>query len=253
MADMRKEDENSSRNNKGKGKGTEAYSGGERSGMAVMRPGNDASAPQGQDAFAQARARGVVDNAREMGGNAITVTIYADGFTVNDGPLRPLSDPKNKKFLDDIQSGQLPQELKKEDPNETVELAVQDKRPAKYEKPSSSSINAAPTSLTNPIKPGQADLTQGSTAGPTATGAGEVNIDRSKPVTTIMIRFGDGRRQTQEFNEDAIVNELFEFVASCVGTSEFSLIEGFPPKPILDKSKTIKEAGLMKGSISVKN
>ena len=58
------------------------------------------------------------------------MTLYADGFTVNDGPFRPASDPANQKFIDDIQAGDCPAELRKG--TAPVDVAVQDKRKEKY-------------------------------------------------------------------------------------------------------------------------
>jgi len=84
-------------------------------------------------------------------------------------------------------------------------------------------------------------------------------VNADKPVTSVQFRFGDGRRQAQEFNEDALVEEIFAFVAQVTGVDveSFTLMDqgGFPPKPIPAeaKSKTIKEAGLAKGMIMVRN
>ena len=46
------------------------------------------------------------------GGDAssrIVVTLYKNGFTVNDGPLRDKTSPVNAKFLADLEKGQAPQ------------------------------------------------------------------------------------------------------------------------------------------------
>eukprot|EP00391_Amoebophrya_sp_Ameob2_P013953 CAMPEP_0178999598 /NCGR_PEP_ID=MMETSP0795-20121207/10157_1 /TAXON_ID=88552 /ORGANISM="Amoebophrya sp., Strain Ameob2" /LENGTH=256 /DNA_ID=CAMNT_0020692405 /DNA_START=133 /DNA_END=903 /DNA_ORIENTATION=+ len=256
MADMRRDQEADRDAKKGKGKkGIESYSGGERSGMAVLQPGQGQENPDSSgaaDAFAAARAAGAVTGGSLPHGSA-QITLYADGFTVNGGPLRSLADPKNKKFVDDIQAGNAPEELQAAD-GTPVHIAVIDKRPAQYEAPGAAAMTGSSGSSSyKPIQPGQADLSQGATAGPTATGAGSVTVDPSKPVTSIMIRFGDGRRQTQEFNEDALVSDLYKFVEDCTGVSEFKLTEGFPPKPIIDKVATLKAAGLLKASINVKS
>jgi len=117
MADMRREEEEAKKNAKGRGKQVEHYSGGERSGMATLGPedvGGQSSDPN--DPWAAARAAGALLGQGEQpaDANSSTITIYADGFTVNNGPLRPMSDPANKKFMDDIHSGVCPDELKKE-------------------------------------------------------------------------------------------------------------------------------------------
>jgi hypothetical protein len=37
--------------------------------------------------------------------------MYANGFTVNDGPLRLYSEPENKEFMEQLQNGKKPKEL----------------------------------------------------------------------------------------------------------------------------------------------
>ena len=32
----------------------------------------------------------------------MNIKLYRNGFTLNDGPLRPFSDPQNKQFMDSI-------------------------------------------------------------------------------------------------------------------------------------------------------
>jgi len=252
MADMRRDQEDQ---RKGRGKQVEHYSGGERSGMATLGPAEGAQSDPGSlnpnDPWAQARAAGAVLGQGEepVDPNSSMITVYADGFTVNNGPLRPTTDPLNKKFLDDIHNGVCPEELRKPD-GSRVDVKVTDKRQEKWSPPQQMGTQLGGN---KPIQPNSADCSQGSRAGPTATGTGEVIIDSNKPTTEIMIRFGDGRRQTQQFNEDASVEELFAYVSACTGATEFKLIEGFPPKPIIDRTKTLKEAGLLKGSVTVKN
>ena len=81
--------------------------------MAVHQPGpGGGGAADPADPFSAARAAGAVDQSGNMDSVETTVTIYADGFTINDGVFRPLSDPLNKKFYDDIHAGQCPDELR---------------------------------------------------------------------------------------------------------------------------------------------
>lgn len=39
------------------------------------------------------------------GASRRTITMYRNGFVVDDGPFRPLEDPENVRFLRDINSG----------------------------------------------------------------------------------------------------------------------------------------------------
>lgn len=42
------------------------------------------------------------------------ITLYKNGFTVDDGPLRSNTDPANKEFLQDVSGGHVPRELERE-------------------------------------------------------------------------------------------------------------------------------------------
>jgi len=255
MASVRREDEA-----KGKGKkGTEAYSGGERSGMAVYHPpgqnGGD-SAPAGPSdpaAAMEALRAQAASNSGPPPEGAARVTIYADGFTVNGGPLRKLADPANKKFMDDIMQGFCPEELRDPASNQPLSVALEDKKTMSY-------AEAQSGGMTGGVRPGGApgvvaSTSEGLQGGPVASGEANVTVSQDKPVTSIQFRFGNGERKAQEFNEDALVEEVFAFVAQVTGTESFQLMDqgGFPPKPITDKTKTIKEAGLMKGAVTVRN
>ena len=41
----------------------------------------------------------------------IKITIYKNGFQLDDGAFRPLTDEKNKQFMAEIEKGYVPQEL----------------------------------------------------------------------------------------------------------------------------------------------
>ena len=43
--------------------------------------------------------------------NRIKLTAYKNGFQIDDGEFRPLTDQKNQKFMDEVNKGFIPQEL----------------------------------------------------------------------------------------------------------------------------------------------
>jgi UBX domain-containing protein 1 len=256
MADMRsKEDkEREERKKKGAKGGLESYSGGEKSGMAVFQPGEDISAQRGEGPLPQ---------------GAATVTIYADGFTVNDGPFRAASDPANKKFVDDVLSGVCPEELANQPgaDGQPVHIAVNDKRSEKHSESAASGsggMSGGRAAATTRIVPNSADMSAGAVSGPVANfdkakelggGGGENGGggDDSKKMTKLMFRFGDGRRLEQSFWEEAQIEEVFRWVEEVTQTRDFRLVEGFPPQPLLDRTQTLKEKGLLKAQLTVKS
>ena len=50
---------------------------------------------------------------------------------------------------------------------------------------------------------------------------------------------------TQNFKSDDTLSEVYAFVASNAGTNDFKLLQTFPRKILDDKSKTLKELGLV--------
>jgi UBX domain-containing protein 1 len=224
LADMRKKEEEEA---KDKGKATESYVGGERSGLAVENP---------DDHFKRMQELGQSEPAPSEGG-ARQITMYRNGFTVDGGPLRTLDDPMNKKFMDDVAKGQVPEEF---GASSDVNVSVQDKRGEDYKEPtagysSSSRTPAVPAAIADPVA---------------AKGEGSVTVDSSKPTTKIQIRFHDGSKKAQEFNQDQTVGDLRAFCSQVTGQA-MTIKGGFPPKPLTDDAQTLKDAGLCGAAVTV--
>jgi len=228
MAEMRKKQEEEAAKAKGAGKGTESYAGGEKSGLAIQNPDDD-NWKKMQAAATGGSAEG-----------AVQITIYRNGFTVDDGPLRDTSDPLNKKFLDDVARGQVPEELGQGPNGGDVNVAVVDKRGEDYSPPTAmqggrAASSSAPAKIEDPVA---------------AKGEGSVAVDASKPTTKIQIRFHDGSKKAQEFNQDHTVGDLRKFCAQVTGQA-MTIKGGFPPKPLTDDSQTLKDAGLCGAAVTV--
>lgn len=230
MADMRREEEEKKKA-KGNGKGTESYAGGEKSGMAIYNPEDE------QDQWKQMQAHASSSNG-ETGG--AVVTLWRDGFSINDGPLRPPGDPLNKKFLDEIARGICPEELKK-GPDEDVHVSVVDKRGEEYK--AAEAIGSA-TAARKPAAPAKIENAIASQSD------GQVTVDASKPTTKIQIRFHDGSKKAQEFNEDHTVGDLRALCSQITG-KPMTVKGGFPPRPVTDDSQTLKVAGLCGAAVTV--
>jgi hypothetical protein len=170
--------------------GQEFYAGGANagpqgggSGLSVLGPsGGDGDAA---DPFSQmiARARGAA--AEGAGGSSgedvagmVTITLYSDGFTVDEGPLRPLTDPENRAFIESVNSGFCPPELVKDGKPSNVRL--KDNRKEKYTPP------AAPAYV--------AFSGGGQTMGVAPTGpripashSGKVTVNESEPTLRVQV------------------------------------------------------------------
>ncbi len=79
------------------------------------------------------------------------------------------------------------------------------------------------------------------------------DIDSSKETTKIQIRFHNGERVTQTFNIDQRVSDIHTYVMTAAPVDgSYTLVSGFPPKPLSDPNLTIKQAGLKGASITQK-
>eukprot|EP00928_Gymnodinium_smaydae_P061158 TRINITY_DN45312_c0_g1_i1.p1 TRINITY_DN45312_c0_g1~~TRINITY_DN45312_c0_g1_i1.p1 ORF type:complete len:234 (-),score=61.55 TRINITY_DN45312_c0_g1_i1:68-700(-) len=183
-------------------------------------------------------------------GPQLVLTIYRDGFTVGDnGPFRPSSDPANKQFLDDIAAGRVPAELG----NSDRDITINDKRGENYKEPAGAMNKPKPTDW-NSLGAGNS-LGGGSSSAAASvavsTGSASVAVDDSKPKTKIQIRFHDGKKVAQEFNQEQTVGELRAFCSQCVGGAAVTVKGGFPPKPLTDDSATLKAADLLGAAVTV--
>ncbi|CAE7642949.1 PUX5 [Symbiodinium sp. CCMP2592] len=124
LEEMRKKEEEDKKN-------TNSYVGGDKSGLAVEHPDSNKDHFQRMQQLASSSGQSgpLPSDHRE-------VTVYRNGFTVGDGPFRPLSDPLNKKFMDEMAAGRCPAELQAGS-DQPVHVAVHDKRGEDYKETSS--------------------------------------------------------------------------------------------------------------------
>lgn len=184
------------------------------------------------------------------------LTFYANGFRVDEGPLRAFDDPANEAFLADVNRGFVPKEM--EDPGiGEVSIALVDRKGEDYvekrrsivpfsgggqrlsEDDGNTGAAAAASSASTSSVPASAPVD--------ANAANAVlTVDESRAVGRVQIRLSDGTRLVARLNEDATVGQLREFVrASRPGSTNFVLSTTFPKKVLDDDSKTIKEAQLL--------
>jgi hypothetical protein len=182
------------------------------------------------------------------------ITMYANGFVLNDGPLRdPDTNAEDKAFCDDLMKGYVPRELvRNRDPTkkQSVRLALADRRHETY---------------TPPVAPSYVAFSGGAALGSTHATTSEgifspgtlpmgPELNPNEPSTTIQIKTNDGKKLRLKVNLTITVEELAALVAESAGQGEndFTLIAGFPPVPLTDAKSTVEAAGLKGASVTQK-
>jgi UBX domain-containing protein 1 len=173
-----------------------------------------------------------------------TLTFYANGFTIDDGPLRAFDDPANAAFLQDIKRGFVPKEM--EEPGVgNVSINLVDNKGTEYVPPRPALVPFAGGGNRLGSESPAATAAASSAAPDTAAGAAVVVVDNSAPVASIQVRLSDGSRVVARLNETHTVQNLRDFVAaSRPGVTSFTLATTFPRKTLDDPTLTIKDAGL---------
>jgi len=110
-------------------KTTESYTGGEKSGMAVENPDDI------EGVLAKAKENSQKHKDEGTDGNRpdteVRITVYQNGFVVDDGEFREYDTPENKEFMSELNKGYVPKELR-EKYNKPVGVALEDRRKEKF-------------------------------------------------------------------------------------------------------------------------
>lgn len=212
--------------------------GGGGSGLSVMGPPDqDQDGSHYSGIFAHAESGSSEDTP------ATVITLYRDGFTVDDGEYRPLSDPENKLFLDDLNLGRVPQELAHKGTD--LSVSIVNKATEEYVPPAYVAYSGSGHSI------GAAAAQDGAVV--ESTGVDLPVVDDSKPKTTIAVRLHTGKRMRASLNHSHTLRHLQALIqAEGAGEIPYILMAGFPPSQITNFDQTVEEAGLCGSQVTQK-
>ena len=185
---------------------------------------------------------GATDQVRRL------ITMYRDGFTVDDGPFRRLDDPANGEFLRALAAGRTPKEMGVDQEGNPIEgevvVGLVDKRGEDYAQPQErgfAAFDGEGTSLGSAATP----ATAGGVIAPDASAVAP-RVDHTQPTTSIQVRLASGKRLVVQVNRSAAVHDVAAAINASgdAGEDMYVLSAGFPPRPIEDLTKTVEEAGL---------
>ncbi|XP_031831698.1 NSFL1 cofactor p47 isoform X2 [Nomia melanderi] len=187
----------------------------------------------------------------------ITLKLWKNGFTVNDSDLRSYNDPENRKFLDTIKRGEIPPEIRQEIVRSTEAwIDMEDRRHEIYlpQKVKVKAFAGKGHMLGSP-SPATVGMTIPTDLADQAANESEakkqLNLDESKPITTLQIRLADGTNVKAQFNLTHTINDLRQYIVTMrpqYAMREFSLLTTYPTKE-LNEDKTIEEAGIQNTAI----
>jgi len=175
---------------------------------------------------------------------------WADGFSVDDGPLFRNDDPANAPILAQIKMGRAPMSILNVSMNQEVDVKLE-QHSEKYVQPKKKYVpfSGGGQRLGSPT-PGN-DMSAETPAAPPpsvaatpATGAAQPNpeIDESQPTLTLQIRLGDGTRLPARFNTTQTIGDVYSFVVAANAESRtrtWALMTTFPSKELTDKSQVL--------------
>lgn len=186
---------------------------------------------------------------RGASSGAVTIRFWKNGFTVDDGELRLFTDPANKAFLDSINNGELPAELRSRHRShgDDLDVSVEDHRSEDYKEPAYRAFGGTGATIGGNAKP-----TVGIVTGSSSSGSRTIQVNETEPTTTIQVKLANGKREKIILNLNHTVGDLQAKVASFQATNgrPFTLTAGFPPKILSDATSTIDAAGLKNAAVT---
>lgn len=172
---------------------------------------------------------------------------WQDGFSIDDGDLYRIDDPRNAEILNLIRQGRAPLNIMNVQPGQEVDVEIKQHdekyvKPKKKYKPFEGSGHrlGSPTPGMSPM-PGSfaAEPTAPTTALATAAPP-TADIDESKPTVTLRISLGSGTRLTSRFNTTQTIGDVYDFVERAEpGGRAFVLQTTFPTTELTDKTKVL--------------
>jgi UBX domain-containing protein 1 len=189
-----------------------------------------------------------------------TITMYRNGFQVDDGPYRRLDDPENADFLRSLAMGRTPRELvtehdQQEEGHHNVTVNLLDKRTEEYVETfrsfsgTGTSLGTSSSSTTDNNTIGVFEPSSSSSSVLLPSTTTTQVVDTSRPFTSIQVKLLNGTKQVVKINLQSTVGTL----ASMLNADEpFRLVTGFPPQPLVNPDATIEESGLKGAQVMMK-
>lgn len=189
---------------------------------------------------------------------SIRITFYENGFQIEDGPLRSLTDEAGLRFLESINRGFIPRELISEFGDVDIDVNLVDRREEPYRPPPPPAYNAfggagrTTASATTPTTPNVQQAASAAAAAP-------VVVNRDEETCKIAIINLTGKRCEIEVNPARhTIADIRTLASELQGTPPLPrnsfqlLIRDIPPRALTDDSLTVNQASLRHATLMMK-
>ena len=157
--------------------------------------------------------------------DTVTVRVWRQGFTVDDGELRPYDVPRNREFFECITRNEIPAELRKQGTS-MIHVNVEDHLSEDYVKktPKFKAFAGSGHTLGNPapetiqgteVASTNKSTTQAASGDSTindAQATAQLNINESSPSTMVSVRLADGSRMSLRFNLTHTIQDIRRYI-----------------------------------------
>lgn len=200
------------------------------------------------------------------------VTVWkGNAFQLDDGAVRFPDDPINRKFMEDLSAGHVPEELRERDQQGMpvpVNVNLSDHREedpanATVVKPKFAAFKGGGNTLGSDWSSEAFQKVQAAAAGGAGAAAKEKQAKELQELTppagaqttTVQVRLPTGQRVSASLLPEWTVGMLRRWIGAAghvPAAVPFNIIAGFPPKPLENEAQTLQEAGLCNACVTVK-
>uniref|UniRef100_H3AIT2 UBX domain-containing protein 2B n=2 Tax=Latimeria chalumnae TaxID=7897 RepID=H3AIT2_LATCH len=183
----------------------------------------------------------------------ILLKLWSNGFSLDDGELRPYTDPDNAQFLESIKRGEIPVEFQRLVHGGQVNLDMEDHRDQEYVRPKlkfkafsgegQKLGSLTPQIISTPPSPEDEEKEIPFAA---------LTVNESEPTTNLQIRLADGSRLVQQFNQTHRISDVRQLILQSQHNSpgaNFVLMTTFPSRELTDENQTLQQANLLNAVI----
>lgn len=173
------------------------------------------------------------------------LTLWQDGFSIEDGPLHRYDDPASAALLAQIQSGKAPRDLFNVAFDQPIQISVAQRLGEAYKAPDSAAGHGSKR-RTNAAAAAAAEENVKKTS---ISILPTFSIDASAPTTKILIRTADGERLPLVVNLSTTIAAIREHLALLDPVRPFTLHVQMPLRSLDDTQATVEEAGIKGAAI----